>query len=136
MHVSQPISGSANARSENGKVTDVTEIPIVRNESDVKAYAGAVADVEGIYQQEDVRMMQVDPPVLFRGHVVVVLEDGCKVFLYAPASPDALRSQAEIQAHEHKKVRVRGLLYPTIPQPGAIQVAPCLVDVQSIELIS
>lgn len=113
-------------------MTDQTRVPVIKTEADIEENAGKTVYIEGIYQQEDVRMMQVNPETLFLGHVVVVLDDGCPVFLYPPATEEARRSQEEIQQFENKKVRVLGLLYPSIPQEGAIQIAPCLTDIQSI----
>jgi len=108
-------------------------VPIVKTEADVAAHAGNTVYVEGVYEQEDVRMMRANPRTLFLGHAVVLLADGCRVFLYAPASEEARRAKEEIRRFEHKKVRVLGSILPTIPQEGAVQNAPCLIDIQSIE---
>jgi len=115
-------------------MSNQVEIPVVKTEIDVATYAGKTVYVEGIYQQEDVRMMQVNPKTLLLGHVVVVLDDSCKVFLYPPMQKEARRSKQEIRRFEHKKVKVLGVIYPTIPQEGAVQNAPCLVDIQSVKL--
>ena len=114
-------------------MTKTSEMPVVHREGDAATYAGQTVYVEGVYEQEDVRMMQVNPPTLLLGHVAVVLDDGCRVFLYPPAQQEARRSKQEIRRFEHKRVRVLGVIYPTIPQEGAVQLAPCLVDIQSIE---
>lgn len=107
--------------------------PVVKTQADVTTFAGQTVYVEGIYEQEDVRMMRVKPETLFAGHAVIVLEDGCRVFLYAPAQAQALRPKQEIRQFEHKNVRALGSILPTIPQAGAVPRAPCLVDIQSIE---
>ncbi|MBL8473297.1 MAG: hypothetical protein KF778_04005 [Rhodocyclaceae bacterium] len=109
------------------------QLPHIRCEQDAFTHAGQRAVVEGIYQQEDVRMMQVNPPVLHLGHAVLVLDDGCRVFLYPPASPAALRDAAEIRRCENRRTRASGVILPRIPQDDAVQQAPCLVDVESIE---
>lgn len=109
-------------------------IPVVKTETDIDTYAGETVYVEGVYQQEDVRMMQVNPNSLLLGHVVIVLEDSCKVFLYPPMQKEARRSKQEIRRFEHKRVKVLGVIYPAIPQEGAVQNAPCLVDIQSVKL--
>jgi len=111
------------------------EIPIIRREEEIELHPGKIVYVEGTYEQEDVRMVQESPKTLFLGHVVVVLEDGCRVFLYPPGRDEALRSKEEIRQFEHKKVSVLGRIYPTIPQDGTIQIAPCLEDIQSIEMV-
>ena len=115
-------------------MTNEAGIPVVKTEADVATYAGKTVYVEGIYEQEDVRMMRLNPETLFLGNVVLVLEDGCRVFLYPPASEEARRPKKEIRRFEHKKVRVLGLLHPTIPQAGAVQMAPCLTDIRPIEI--
>jgi seryl-tRNA(Sec) selenium transferase len=110
------------------------QIPVVKAEAEIAALAGKKAYIEGTYEQEDVRMMRVKPETLFAGHAVVVLEDGCRVFLYPPAQSEARRSKQEIKRFEHKKVRALGVILPTIPQDGAVQKAPCLVEIESIAL--
>lgn len=111
-----------------------SEIPIVRTTADVTRLAGQRVYVEGIYEQEDVRMMQVNPPTLFAGHVVLVLNDGCRVFVNPPAEPAALRSEQEIANFEHRPARALGVILPRIPQEGAIQQAPCLIAIESLTL--
>jgi hypothetical protein len=111
-----------------------TEIPIVETLADVTRLAGQTVYVEGVYEQEDVRMMQVNPPTSFVGHVVVVLQDGSRVFVYPPADAKARRSKQEIKRFEHRRVRALGVILARIPQEGAVQQAPCLIDVESIAL--
>ena len=89
--------------------------------------------VEGVYEQQDVRMMPVDPAQLFEGHAAVVLSDGTPVYLYPPQKPEARRSATERERFEHRRVRVTGLLYASIPGPGAAIRAPCLADISTIE---
>jgi hypothetical protein len=110
------------------------QLPTVRLEGDATTFAGQQVIVEGRYQQEDVRMMQVNPPVLHQGHVVLVLDDGSRVFLYPPASRDSLRDPVEIRRFEGRLVRAVGVILPRIPQEGSVQNAPCLVYVVSIAL--
>jgi len=108
-------------------------IPVVTTAADVERLAGQTVHVDGVYEQEDVRMMQVGPPEHL-GHVVLVLADDCRVFLYPPAQPEARRSAEEIERLEHQRVRALGVILPRIPQAGAVQQAPCLIELQSIEL--
>ncbi len=108
---------------------------VVKKNEDALHYAGETVFVEGVYQQQDVRMMQVNPTQLFKGHVAIELEDGSLVFLYAPAEDEAIRSKTEIETFENKKVRVKGVISPLIFQEGAVQQAPCLVNVVDIERI-
>ncbi len=114
-------------------VAPVPKLPTVRSAEDVSRRAGGRVAVEGVYEQQDVRMMPVNPDTLFEGHVALVLDDGTQVFLYPPYEEQARRGPEEIRRFEHKRVRVTGLLYPTIPPVGATLMAPCLVDIGSIE---
>jgi hypothetical protein len=106
---------------------------LVETEADVAGHAGNLVYVQGVYEQEDVRMMRVNPETLFLGHAVIVLRDGCRVFLYPPGSPEARRPAEEIREFEDTTVRALGVILPVIPQEGAIQNAPCLIDIRSIE---
>jgi hypothetical protein len=108
-------------------------LPVVKSRADVKEHARSEVVVEGVYEQHDVRRMKVDPDELLEGHVVLVLADGAKVFLYAPDDDEALRSADERERLEHRNVRAAGLLLSRIPGAGAAVRAPCLVDVTSIE---
>lgn len=109
--------------------------PVVKTESGVAKVAGKTVYVEGTYEQEDVRMMRVNPATVFAGHAVIVLDDARRVFLYPPARAEARRSRQEIQRCEHRRVRALGTILPAIPQAGAVQNAPCLIDIQSIDVI-
>jgi hypothetical protein len=110
-------------------------LPVVKTGDDVAALAGKQVQVEGIYQQQDVRMRPIGQPV-YLGHVAVVLDDETPVFLYPPDAAEARRSADEIQRFDDKRVRVSGLLYPTIPSEDAMLQAPCLVEVGSVVLTS
>jgi hypothetical protein len=108
--------------------------------ADLRAHSQQIANVEGIYRQKDVRMRRVNPPQLFTGHAGVVMDDGHFVFLYPPGHELARRDQQEIEAFEHKRVRVKGQLLTYLPQQGGRQQAsslkaPCVIDIESIDLI-
>ena len=108
-------------------------LPLVTSDAEVKQNVSTYVVVEGVYEQQDVRMMRVDPDQLFEGHVAVILGDGTPVYLYPPQKPEARRSEAERERFEHQRVRVTGLLYATIPGPGAAIRAPCIADISTIE---
>lgn len=117
-------------------MTQQQEVPKVLSEADAYAHAGQIVTVEGQYRQEDVRMRQTNPDSLFQGHVVLILDDGCRVFLYPPSAPEAIRSEQEIRQYENQQVCAVGVILPRIPQEGAVQNAPCLQDIKSIRLMS
>jgi hypothetical protein len=109
--------------------------PVVASQDDVELHAGGAAVVEGTYEQQDVRMMQANPETLYKGHAAVVLSDGVRVFLYPPQEDEAIRDAAEIERFEHRTVRASGLLLDGNPGEGAVIDAPCLLDVETIELV-
>jgi hypothetical protein len=108
-------------------------LPVIASGDEVKQHVSTYVTVEGVYEQQDVRMMQVDPDQLFEGHAAVILGDGTPVYLYPPQKPEARRSAAERKRFEHRRVRATGLLYANIPGPGAAIRAPCLGDISTIE---
>ena len=107
--------------------------PVVASGADVKANVSTYVTVEGVYEQQDVRMRPPTPEPLYEGHVALVLSDGTKVFLYPQQKPEALRSEDERARFDHQRVRATGLLYAKNPGPGAVIDAPCLADVSTIE---
>jgi hypothetical protein len=113
-------------------VTD-DPLPVVSSGDDVKHHVSTYVSVEGVYEQQDVRMMRVDPEELFEGHAAIVLDDGTRVYLYPQQDPEARRSPEERERFEHRRVRVTGLLFATNPGPGAVIQAPLLADISSIE---
>jgi hypothetical protein len=108
---------------------------VVSSQDGVDAHAGDYATVQGVYEQQDVRMMQANPATLYAGHAAVVLADGVCVFLEAPGDEAAIRDEDEIARLEHRTVRATGLLLEGNPSDGAAIDAPCLVDLGSVELI-
>ena len=109
-------------------------LPVVTAEADVESNAGRYVTVEGVYEQQDVRMMQVNPDVQFAGHAAIVLSDGERVFLYPQQDAEAIRPADERARLEHRRVRASGLLLPTNPRDGAVITSPCLIDLKSIDL--
>jgi hypothetical protein len=107
--------------------------PVVTARADVESHATRYVTVEGVYEQQDVRMMQVDPAELFRGHAAIVLSDGERVYLYPQQDAEAIRPADERGRFEHRRVRASGLLLPTNPRDGAVITSPCLIDLKSIE---
>jgi hypothetical protein len=108
-------------------------LPVVASGADVKGHVSTYVVVEGVYEQQDVRMRPPTPEPLYEGHVALILGDGTRVFLYPPQKPEARRSEQERERLEHRTVRATGLLFATIPGPGAAINAPCLADISSIE---
>jgi hypothetical protein len=109
-------------------------LPVVTARADVDSHATRYVTVEGVYEQQDVRMMRVDPAELFDGHAAIVLSDGERVFLYPQQDAEAIRPADERARLEHRRVRASGLLLATNPRDGAVITSPCLIDLQSIDL--
>jgi hypothetical protein len=107
---------------------------VVTSASDVETHAGQRVHVEGTYRQQDVRMRPVDPATLHVGHVAIVLDDGTRVYLYPPEDPEARRPADEIAQFENRRVRVAGVLLPTIPSDNTAIIAPCLLDTGDVTL--
>ena len=108
-------------------------LPVVASGDDVKPNVSTYVVVEGVYEQQDVRMRPPTPEPLYEGHVALVLSDGARVYLYPQQQPEARRSAEERERLEHRKVRATGLLFAKNPGPGAAIAAPCLADISSIE---
>jgi hypothetical protein len=113
---------------------DGDALPVVSARADVETHATRYVTVEGVYEQQDVRMKQVDPAELFKGHAAIVLSDGERVYLYPQQDAEAIRPADERERLEHRRVRASGLLLPTNPREGAVITAPCLIDLRSIDL--
>ena len=113
---------------------DGDPLPVVTAQADVESNATRYVTVEGVYEQQDVRMMQVDPDELFEGHVAIVLSDGERVYLYPQQDAEAIRAADERERFEHRRVRASGLLLPTNPRDGAVITAPCLIEIKSIDI--
>lgn len=111
------------------------DFPIVLNNSDARTYQGKVVYVIGIYKQMDVRMKQINPKVLYKGHASITLQDDYVALLYPPARRKAIRSKEEIEKFENQYVKVKGVIYPFVPQEGNTMMTPCLTEVHSIELL-
>lgn len=97
---------------------------------------GTLVRVIGKYKQVDVRYRQTPPPQ-YKGHVLIVLDDGGKIFFYPPWHSKAIRSSDEIAQFENKRVVVVGKILPIIPpypRDSASIVAPCLVAIESIKI--
>jgi len=109
-------------------------LPLVTSGDEVEQHVSTYVAVEGVYEQQDVRMRPVDPgEQRFEGHVALVLDDGTHVYLYPQQEPEARRSEEERGRFEHRRVRATGLLFATNPGPGTVIDAPCLADISLIE---
>lgn len=112
-----------------------TDLPIVDNIEKVKNHNNQMVYVKGIYQQIDVRMKQENPTKLYKGHICIQLEDKRSVIIEAPAKPVAIRPKKEINELENQWVLAKGRILPFIPQKGNNLRMPCLIDVETIELL-
>ncbi|MFL9453057.1 MULTISPECIES: hypothetical protein [Nostocales] len=136
----------------------MTQLPTIRIKDDIDEHYDARFDVSGDdnimkqsidagtvgipvrvigkYRQVDVRYRQTPPPQ-YKGHVLIVLDDGGKIFFYPPWHSKAIRSSNEIAQFENKRVVVVGKILPIMPpypRDAASIVAPCVVAIESIEL--
>jgi hypothetical protein len=108
-------------------------LPVVTSGEEVRQNVSTYVVVEGVYEQQDVRMRPPTPEPLYEGHVALVLDDGTKVYLNKQQDPEARRSAEERERFEHRRVRVTGLLFATNPGPGTVIDAPLLADISAIE---
>ncbi len=116
-------------------MSNTNDLPIVKSITDVKEHAEKEVLVEGIYELKDMRMRRVNPPNLFKGHVEIVFEDNYSAILLPPDNENAIRPEEEQTKYKGKKVRVRGTIYPYIPEGESNLDSPCLLDIKSIELV-
>ena len=115
-----------------------TDPPTIRSHADIEARAFQRVQVEGIYEQIDVRKKHPgsEPPV-YRGHAALRLADGRLVTLEPPSEPAAVRSPDEIARFEGKRAVAVGKLYPLGAATGehvARMLTPCLWPVESLAL--
>lgn len=109
------------------------DLPVVTSTEEVRANVSEYVVVEGVYEQQDVRMRPSPPEPLYEGHVALVLDDGAKVYLGLQQEPEGRRSAEERERFEHQRVRVTGLLFATNPGPGTVINAPLLADISAVE---
>jgi hypothetical protein len=102
---------------------------------DVRRASGERAEVEGTYQQIDIRMRVKGDPV-YLGHAAVILDDGTEVTLEPSWAEEAIRPRDEIDRCEGHRVRVVGTVHeeaPEPPEPAAALMSPCVRPVESVE---
>ncbi len=109
------------------------ELPLVTSGDEVRANLSTYVVVEGVYEQQDVRMRPPTPEPLYEGHAALVLGDGVKVYLGLQQEPEGLRSAEERERFENQRVRATGLLFATNPGPGTVIDAPLLADISAVE---
>ena len=109
------------------------EFPIVTSGAEVRANLSAYVVVEGVYEQQDVRMRPSPPEPLYEGHAALVLDDGVKVYLGLQQEPEGRRSAEERERLENQRVRATGLLFAINPGPGTVIDAPLLADISAVE---
>jgi hypothetical protein len=80
-------------------------------------------------------MRRTGNPV-FKGHAVVVMQDGTEVHLEPSWAPEAIRPAREIERFDGRLVKVTGTVHvtgPEPPEPSAHLVAPTIRPVEAIE---
>ena len=96
------------------------------------------ATVIGTYHEIDVRMKQREP-VKYVGHSAVTLDDGTDVYLEPVWSSVALRASSERRQFNGRRVAVTGIVFSEMPQPPepvAHPIAPCVSNIERIELVA
>lgn len=63
----------------------------------------------------------------------MMLTDTTRVYLEPFDSDQSQRPSSELQAFDHKRVRVRGTLHAQMPSRGESLIAPCIAGVEQIE---
>ena len=99
--------------------------------------SGKQVRVIGKYTQIDARQ-RPEPPPVYRGHVAIILADRAAVFLHPMWHPSAIRPPEEIARYENKQVVVVGKMVPKTPEsPEAVAslIGPCMLTIDSIELV-
>lgn len=109
------------------------ELPIVTSGDELRANLSEYVVVEGVYEQQDVRMRPSPTEPRYEGHAALVLDDGLKVYLGIQQEPEGRRSAEERERFEHQRVRATGLLFATNPGPGTVIDAPLLADISAVE---
>ena len=109
-------------------------LPIVADKSGIAEHAGDRVRLVGRYTQLDVRM-KPSPPPLYRGHVLIALDDRTGVLLEPEWRDEAIRPPDERRRLDGRRVEVVGMILPRAPRhpEGANSLAmPCLTDIESI----
>jgi hypothetical protein len=108
---------------------------VVSSIDDLRRASGQRVEVEGRYEQIDVRMRVKGDPVHL-GHAAVMLDDGTEVTLEPVWAEEAIRPADEIARCEGHRVRVTGILHeeaPEPPEPTATLTSPCIRPVDAVE---
>ena len=97
--------------------------------------AGQQIRAIGTYQQRDVRYRPTPPPK-YRGHAIVVFDDGGFISLYPTWHPDAIRPEDEIGRFEGRRVIVTGRAVSVAHPPDgrAGRIDSSFLSLDSIEL--
>ena len=109
-------------------------MPIVRTLDDVARLDGQRVRILGQYRRADVRMARFGSPV-YRGHVIVALEDERPVALLPVWQDNARRPLDEVQRLHGQTVAVVGTIWaaaPEDPAGGASPIGPCVDDVEAL----
>ncbi len=109
-------------------------LPAVDSRAGLDAQDMEEVRLAGTYVEFDARNKQ-QAPAQFRGHAAIRLGDGTVVTLFPTWHRDALRPQAEIDAHKDKAVVVVGMVFaegPASPKGGASLKTPCIMDVKGL----
>lgn len=103
----------------------------------VEAHDGERVSVRGIYALFDATKHAKDQPAVYDGHAAIILEDGTRVLLEPIDSPNAIRSEEEINRFAGRVVVVTGVLTklpPPDPNHAQDLVMPCLSKIEEVRL--
>ncbi|MBT3980459.1 MAG: hypothetical protein HOE90_03850 [Bacteriovoracaceae bacterium] len=112
------------------------QFPKIHSLAEISQHNGQVVQLQGIYTQVDVGMMQLEQEN-FKGHVEIVLDDSEKsgVSLFQINDPLALRPIIEIEKFEGKKVIVIGNVYQELLPSSSSVAAPINPGISQVKAL-
>lgn len=108
--------------------------PEIRSRDHLTTASDGMVQVLGTYREIDVRKRTEGEPV-YAGHAAIVLDDGTSVYLAAPWSPQAIRSEEERTRHNGQRVAAMGTVVaecPPDPTGAASLTGPCMMLVAAV----
>lgn len=108
----------------------------VRTAEQLAQADGKRATLIGLYRRLDARQNQEPPPV-YRGHALLVLSDGERVYLEPSWSDAAIRSAAEQASFDGQRVELTGIVHRDVPPPPQdvnYILGACISPVEHIRL--
>ena len=112
---------------------------VVFSSGGVDDHDGKRVSVRGLYSLFDARKHGPDEAPVYDGHVAIILEDGTRVVLEPINSPNAIRSEEEINRFAGRMVVATGVLTkepPPDPDHPQDLVTPCLSKVEEVRLVA